>query len=78
MKRGSTNNLKPFSYVATWGTVFECEYSDFRTPILTSGSPKSVELRMRDVAEMAGYHGVNIWHTLNGFQGYDTIRFKEK
>lgn len=32
---------------------------------------------MRDAAEMAGYHAVNIRPELNGFQGYDCLEFKE-
>lgn len=29
-----------------------------------------------DVAEMIGYHAQAIWESLNGFQGYNTIRFR--
>lgn len=30
----------------------------------------------RDVAQMIAYHAMNIWPELNGFQGYDCIKFE--
>jgi len=72
-------NSKPFSYQSNWGTCFSCATCDFSTPIKVSRVPLTVGIEIqwfsRDLAEMIGYHATNILPELNGFQGYDTIKF---
>ena len=70
-------NKKPFSYHSTYGARFECETCDFSTPVIVTLDDTDMPMRLygNDVAEMIGYHATNIWPELNGFQGYDTIRF---
>jgi len=69
-------NKKPFIHLASFGTYFKCDTYDFSTPIhMTCGIHKSPEYILRDVAEMIGYHAVNIYPELNGFRGYDCLRF---
>lgn len=74
-------NDKPFSYHSTWGTSFECERCDFRSPVIVHAVQKpkiDAELNFfaRDVSEMVAYHAMNIHPELNYFQGYDCISFE--
>lgn len=71
---------KAFQYISNHGTIFECSKCDFSTPIVVFGnaSTKNKGLLVLDVAEMIGYHAVNIRPELNGFAGYDCLRFEYK
>jgi hypothetical protein len=72
-------NDKKFQYIGHCGTVFTCDRCDFSTPIRAesvASSSSGIEALVRDVAEMIGWHAVNIHPELNGFQGYDTLQFK--
>ena len=68
-------NEKPFSYICRFGTQFTCPRCDFDAPVKVITPPKNIKQRMSDVAEMIGYHAVNIRPELNGFRGYDCIEF---
>jgi len=74
-------NNKPFQYLAHCGTEFRCAKCDFSAPIYYhqyASSPCAVEFLMNDIAEMIGYHAVNIRPELNGFAGYDCLKFERK
>lgn len=72
-----TLNERPFTYLAHHGTEFQASHCDFRDGVsCISHEDATQEQLMADVAEMAGYHAVNIWPELNGFSGYDCIRFQ--
>lgn len=69
-------NDKPFGHISANGTEFKAERCDFAggcTVLRRTGL--SQELLLQDVAEMAAYHALHIRPDLNGFSGYDTIRF---
>lgn len=79
-------NKNKFEYHSSKGTYFECDTCDFSTPITVYAHYDSFvkegvrfeslsKLLFPDVAEMIGYHAVNIRPELNGFQGYDCLRF---
>lgn len=68
-------NEKSFSHISHYGTAFDCDRCDFRTPIVVSTPPEDPRLYVKDVAEMIGFHTTNIHPELNGFQGYDCIEF---
>lgn len=69
-------NERPFSHVCHNGTRFDCERCDLRGPIevRTLGEIDRERLTA-DFAEFAGWHGVNIHPYLNGFNGYDCLKF---
>lgn len=67
-------NKKPFQYRSHFGTVFNCPTCDLSKPIVITDAP-AFDLLLRDVAEMAGWHAVNIRPELNGFAGYDCLTF---
>lgn len=73
-------NNKVFSYISYWGTEFFSDSCDFKSFLevknVPSGGLDLYSRYSRDLAEMIGYHATNILPELNGFQGYDTIRFK--
>ena len=68
-------NEKPFTHHCCNGSRFQCDRCDFTKPIKVLDKPPYEALFAADVAEMIGYHAINIWPELNGFQGYDTIEF---
>jgi hypothetical protein len=69
-------NEKPFEYCSSNGTVFKADRCDFQGGVTaTVQEDISREDLMTDVAGMVGFHATNIWSKLNGFQGYDCVRF---
>lgn len=82
-------NKKKFEYHSRNGTLFKCDTCDFSTPIDVYAQYDSFvkegvkfealsKLILPDVAEMIGYHAINIHPELNGFAGYDCLRFNTK
>lgn len=75
-------NDKPFSYVSSFGSEFSCPRCDFSEPISVTETPVSLSgeafkrILAKEVAEMIGYHATNILPELNGFQGYDCLKFE--
>lgn len=60
------------------GTIFTCARADLKADIVYHSEwPIDLPKLMQDVAEFATWHRSCIWDQLNGFQGYDTIRFKQ-
>jgi hypothetical protein len=70
---GEPINEKPLEHTCRCGTRFtgRCDLSG----VVTMHSPAKGDRLLRDVAEFAGWHGVNIWPRLNGFNGYSSITF---
>jgi len=69
---------RPFTHICRYGTVFGADRCDFKTGIIVSHQPSKKALYVSDVAEMIGFHAINIHPQLNGFQGYDCIQWKLK
>jgi hypothetical protein len=69
----------PFMHQCSYGVVFKADRCDFKGGV-------SVEFRQHitasqfglAVAEMIGYHATSILPYMNGFAGYDTVRFLNK
>ena len=82
-KKGPVTNETPFEYHTNNGYVFKCPRSDFRQPVQVSEMPANIESDhnlhplMTAVAEMSAYHRQEIWPKLNGFSGYDCIKWVE-
>jgi hypothetical protein len=69
-------NEESFTYVSGNGTRFECERSDFRGLVHITRPAGLQEWRfLQDFAEMIAHHRGEVWPRLNGFSGYDTLRF---
>lgn len=68
-------NDHPFEYTSHNGTVFYAERCDFRGGVTVTYKPVYPFPFAEDVAEMIGYHATNIHPKLNGFQGYDCIKW---
>jgi hypothetical protein len=68
-------NDKPFTYETRSGAVFRCNTSDLRGDIRVTGYSEEPAKFAVEVAEMASHHAIEVWPKLNGFQGYDTLRF---
>ena len=66
-------NESSFSHHCHYGTMFVAKRCDFRGGVQAIGAPKDKAAFASDVAEMIGYHAVNIRPELNGFSGYDCI-----
>ena len=72
-------NDQNFVYTSRHGTTFYSERCDFKggEVIYKLGKVTHPQLLMADAAEMMAFHAINIHPRLNGFQGYDTLRFVE-
>jgi hypothetical protein len=68
-------NDKPFTYTSANGTKYEAARCDLRGGITITDQVWREDQRMSDLAEMVAYHTLNIYPELNGFSGYDTLRF---
>ena len=70
-------NDQSFSHMSNNGTVFKGDRCD-----LSSGVKVSFlwdienEQQNADFAEFAAWHAMQIWPQLNGFAGYDAIRYE--
>jgi hypothetical protein len=62
-----------FSHTCRNGTQFQADRCDFAS--ISATKKDYPQLLAADVAEMIGFHAVNIWPNLNGFQGYDCLTF---
>lgn len=73
-------NGKPFSYYSSNMTHFYASRCDFSSGV-TVLRPKHISdaAFATDICEMTGYHCLNIRDEhLNGFAGYDVVRFEIK
>jgi len=82
-------NEKKWQHHCINGSNFTCARCDFREPIVVTNWPRSEdgfldgEAFGSDVAEMIGYHALNILgdnqlDPKQGFQGYDCITWEFK
>jgi methyl coenzyme M reductase subunit D len=72
-------NEKPYVYESSNGTKFTCTRSDLADKIKYGNEEIiTIEQLMTDVAEMAAMHAMFTHPELNGFAGYDTLRFEEE
>jgi hypothetical protein len=72
----SPMNELPFRHVSHNGTEFNCNRCDFKTPVYYIPFPGvSLPRLLTDLAEMVGWHALNICPNLNGFTGYDCVEF---
>ena len=77
-------NEKSFEYLSHHGTTFKCSRCDLADTIWVIWPEDETGARgleedayfWQDIAEMVGYHAVNIRPELNGFAGYDTFHFE--
>ena len=76
-------NEYPFEYETSDGYRFKCPRSDFREPIEITGMPCNIKEEhnlhalLTAVAEMISYHRNAIHQKLNGFSGYDCLKWKD-
>lgn len=68
-------NEKPFDHYCRFGTRFTAARCDFVGGV-EMHTPAEGDDLLRDVAEVIGFHAVNIWPRLNGFSGYDFVEFR--
>jgi len=69
-------NNKKFEHTSHYGTHFTSERCDFKDGVTIQRSIHLDDVGfVTDIAEMVGYHATNILPELNGFQGYDAIRY---
>lgn len=70
-------NDKPYEHRSSNGTLFTCNRCDLREPVkVTRPSRLSDTHFAQDIGEFAAYHALHIHPCLNGFPGYDTIRYE--
>jgi hypothetical protein len=70
-------NDTSFEHISGNGTKFKSTRCDFRDGCVVVKRKGIIQaLFAQDIAEMAGYHALNIRPDLNGFSGYDTIHFE--
>ena len=68
-------NERRFEHTSRNGTKFIAKRCDFTGGVCVLNQPSLEMLRMQDLSEMVAYHIFNIYPELNGFSGYDAIRF---
>ena len=68
--------MKTFSYTTRGGTIFRCSARNLSDEIRVVHAPEDPAKFACAVAEMIWHHAMEIWPTLNGFAGYDTLQFR--
>lgn len=69
-------NAQPFRYVASHGTSFDCPRSDLSEPVhVIKPDGLTVGRLAADFAEFGSQHALHVYPWLNGFQGYDAVRY---
>ena len=72
-------NDKPIEHVTHGGVTFRCARADLREVITVHDhldNFTSLERVAEAIAEFTAWHALCIFNQLNGFQGYDTLRFR--
>lgn len=64
------------SHLSHYGTWFICDRCDLDAPIRVYERPEGDAPFATDVAEFAAFHRGSIHPHLNGFRGYDCLRFE--
>jgi hypothetical protein len=73
-----------FEHRCRHGSVFRCESTNLTKPIMVTNWPRcnegviDEERFASDVAQMIGFHAMNILPNLNGFSGYDCLSWDIK
>jgi hypothetical protein len=63
-------------YTSRYGTKFSCATRNLSTDIdVTTPKNLRIEHLTQDIFEFGAWHAMQIWPTLESFQGYDTVRF---
>jgi hypothetical protein len=72
-------NYRPFSHTSDHGTVFKATRCDFvgGVTIIRARDVTNAQLAS-DIAQMIGYHALQIYPELNGFAGYNCIQWTYK
>jgi hypothetical protein len=65
------------TFAASRGSTFTCKTRDLSTHVFVSDVSRqmSPQTFAAEVAEFVGWHAIQVYPTLNGFNGYDTLRF---
>jgi hypothetical protein len=71
-------NDRPFSHIGPNGTHFHCKRGDLSVNVTCEDVPEDALRFAQDVASFVGVHALDYWPHLNGFAGYDTLRFEKK
>jgi hypothetical protein len=68
-------NDKPFEHTGKHGTTLTCKRCDFAN-VVHIKRPRGIlhSLFAEDIAEIIGYHAVNILPLLTDFAGYDSLQ----
>jgi len=70
-------NAKSFEHTCSNGTVFKSERGDLASGVKVLQSfDIDVNEKMADYAEFGAWHSIIIHPNLNGFAGYDCIKFE--
>jgi len=70
-------NVTPIEHTCRNGTSFKCERADLKggVTVTQAWGDANPEKRMADFAEFGAWHAHWIHEHLNGFQGYDCVRY---
>lgn len=70
-------NATSFEHMCKNGTVFKADRCDLKNGVKVYSSWEIDKLRFAaDFAEFGAWHFSEIWKQLNGFGGYDTIKYE--
>jgi len=69
---------QPLDYRTQRGIVFRCPTRNLSAPVVVFCEAEDIDplLFASDVAEFMGWFMAHVFPTLNGFRGYDTVRFE--
>jgi hypothetical protein len=74
---GRPVNEKSFEYVGRYGSKFTSDRCDFKNGVRAAKPSSLTEVKYTsDVAEMMGWWALHVYPHLNGFAGFDCIRFE--
>ncbi len=71
-------NDEAFSYTGQHGTFFKAARCDFRTGVqvqMPAGLKGRPDIIMQEVSLMISHHALMIHSKLNGFPGYDSVKY---
>ncbi len=64
------------TYTTTNGTVFSSTHADLRNKVRISKFRGEAFAQLaEDVTEFVAWHAMNVYPSLNGFSGYDTVQY---
>lgn len=69
------NNETPIEHTCRNGTVFRSSRADLADVVQVKRSSDWPQT-CADFAEFGAWHAMEIWPHLNGFQGYDCVRYR--